>query len=335
MRKTKLILLIIVFLLVLGTGIYLWLLGTGRIKTGAEVIIGCQGSNQISSFLGSPGANLTTYNLFGQEVSVNEMIVPYLDQVQKEVNAAKTGYSFNTIFTYNNRSKVGGGGKSLHSWGIAIDINPESNPYQPGNYGPPQTDIPNQIIDIFRKYGFVWGGEWPGERDAMHFEWYGARVSGQILDKTSSQKILDVSTDIDGAGSPNANGDFNWLVPFGQHTITAKAKGYKDFSTSLSLSCYSDNTLDIVMEALPANLAGSINGNVKVAGNYPILMPANIYLDGRLVGVSNLRGDFYIPNVREGNHKVEAKVLFFPGGSQSIDLVRGENRKNVNIVIGK
>lgn len=334
MRKTKLILLIIVFLLVVGVGIYLWLVGTGRIKTGAEAIIGCQGSRQISSFLGAPGQNLVSYNLFGQEVTVNSLIVPYLDEAQKEINAAKTGYNFNTIYTYVNRSKIGGGGKSLHSWGIAIDINPETNPYQPDNYGPVQTDMPTQIIDIFRKYGFIWGGDWPGERDPMHFEWYGARITGSALDKTSSQKIVNVATSIDGAGSPNAGGSYDWLVPFGSHTITAKAKGYKDASLGVSLACFSDNTIDIMMEALPANTAGSISGHIT-ANNYPILMPANIYLDGRLVGVSNIRGDYYIPNVREGKHKVEAKVLFSPVSGRTVDLVRGESLKGADIVIGK
>lgn len=330
---------IIIFILILIAGgiwgIYYWLKITGRIRTGAEAIIGCQSSRQISNFFGAPGSNLVPYNLFGQEVSINKIVAPYLDHVQKEISEAKTGYNFNNITTYNNRSKIGGGGRSLHSWGIAVDINPETNPYQPGNYGPPTTDLPSQVIDIFKKYGFAWGGDWPGERDAMHFEWYGAQISGQILDKTSLQKILSVATDVDGVGSPNTNGDFSWIVPFGSHTITSRSRGYKDSSFAVSLACFSDNNVDITMEALPSNLAGSISGKVQLAGNYPILVPATIYLDGRNVGVSTLTGDYYIPNVHEGKHKVEAKVLFFPGGGTAVDLVPGENLKNVSIPIGR
>lgn len=333
--KTKVVILVIILFVGLGFGLYFYLRATGIIRTGAEAVIGCQNSSDISKFFGLPGKNLVGYNLFGKDIMVHPLVVSSLDQVQKDVNDAKTGYNFSEIFSFNNRAKIWGGGKSLHSWGIAIDINPASNPYQPGNYGPPQTDIPPKIIDIFKKYGFAWGGDWPGERDSMHFEWYGAEVSGSILDKTSTQKILSTATDVDGAGSPNASGDYSWIVPFGSHTITSRARGYKDTSFSVSLACFSSNQMDITMEALASNIAGSLTGKVQMSGSYPMLMPATISLDSRTVGVSSLRGDYYIPNVHEGKHKIEAKVLFFPGGSTSVDLVPGENLKDINISIGK
>jgi hypothetical protein len=169
----------------------------------------------------------------------------------------------------------------------------------------------------------------------MHFEWYGAEISGSILDKTSSQKILSVATDVDGVGSPNANGSYSWIVPFGSHTITAKSRGYQDSSFSVSLACFSATKLDIAMEPLPSNLAGSITGKVQMAGNYPLLVPATISLDDRTVGVSSITGDYTIPNVREGKHKITASVLVFPGGSTTVDLVPGENVKNVNVTIGR
>lgn len=333
--KTKLLILLIIVLIGSGTGVFYYLKSIGLIKTGAEAIIGCQNSRDISSFFGAPGSNLVSYNLFGQEITVNQLLPPYLDNIQKEVNAAKTGYNFNTIYAYNNRSKIGGYGKSLHSWGIAIDINPDSNPYERGNYGPPTTDIPGQIIDIFKKHGFAWGGDWPGERDPMHFEWYGASMSGQIIDKVSGQKLLSVATEVNGSGSPNANGEYKWIMPFGTYVITSKSRGYKDNIFSVSLACFSDTTVDIAMEALPSNVAGSIAGKIIVSGNYPILMPSTIFLDGRTVGVSNNNGEYYIPNVREGKHKIEAKVLYFPNASTEVVLVPGENITNANIIVGK
>lgn len=333
--KTRVYLLILILFVGLIFGLYFYLKSRGIIKTGAEAIIGCQNSREISNFFGKPGTNLISYNLFGSEVLINERVVPYLDHVQKEINDAKTGYNFSNIQTYNNRPKIGGGGRSLHSWGIAIDINPESNPYQRGNYGPPQTDIPEQVINIFKKYGFAWGGDWAGERDAMHFEWYGAEISGDVLDKTSSQKILSVATDVDGFGSPNTNGSYSWIVPFGSHTITARSRGYADTSFAVSLACFSYNKVDIGMDPLPSNVAGSISGKVQMAGNYPLLVPATISLDGKTIGVSALNGDYSIPNVHEGKHKVTASVLVFPGGEATIDLARGENFKNANITIGK
>src|SRR3989337_1636861 len=98
--KTKLIIWGVVILLALAGGFYYYLRKTGLI--GAEAVIGCQGSGKISQFLGPPGSNLTTYNLFGHEVSVNQKIVPYLDHLQKDVNDAKTGYNFTDVTTYND-----------------------------------------------------------------------------------------------------------------------------------------------------------------------------------------------------------------------------------------
>jgi hypothetical protein len=67
---------------------------------------------------------------------------------------------------------------SLHSFGIAIDINvAESNYWQWDckcknektklNY---TNRIPQLIIAIFEKYGFIWGGKWY-HYDTMHFEY--------------------------------------------------------------------------------------------------------------------------------------------------------------------
>lgn len=54
---------------------------------------------------------------------------------------------------------------SLHSWGIACDINWAQNRYGTnGNLHP-------KIIEAFEKHGFSWGGRWK-HKDPMHFEYY-------------------------------------------------------------------------------------------------------------------------------------------------------------------
>lgn len=55
---------------------------------------------------------------------------------------------------------------SYHSWGIALDIDPATNPM--GTRG----DIPLWVAEKFEEWGFTWGGNWSGKQaDPMHFEW--------------------------------------------------------------------------------------------------------------------------------------------------------------------
>ena len=54
-------------------------------------------------------------------------------------------------------------GLSLHTWGIAVDLNVQSN--LRGTTG----EMDRRIVDIFKRWGFAWGGDW-SYTDPMHFE---------------------------------------------------------------------------------------------------------------------------------------------------------------------
>lgn len=54
-------------------------------------------------------------------------------------------------------------GLSLHSWGIAVDLN------VPGNLRGTAGEMDRQVVAIFKKWGFAWGGDWR-YTDPMHFE---------------------------------------------------------------------------------------------------------------------------------------------------------------------
>jgi hypothetical protein len=58
------------------------------------------------------------------------------------------------------------GGISLHTWGVAIDLNARANPYGARSRQDPR------LVRALARHGFAWGGRWPTP-DAMHFEYRG------------------------------------------------------------------------------------------------------------------------------------------------------------------
>lgn len=54
---------------------------------------------------------------------------------------------------------------SVHSWGMAIDINAATN--QLGTRG----NMTTELAACFLDEGFIWGGEWAHRPDPMHFQY--------------------------------------------------------------------------------------------------------------------------------------------------------------------
>lgn len=69
--------------------------------------------------------------------------------------------TFNGCF--NIRKKVGAASQSLHSWGIAIDINAAWNGYNK------KPTMSKELVACFVDAGFEWGGYW-AKPDGMHFQ---------------------------------------------------------------------------------------------------------------------------------------------------------------------
>lgn len=78
--------------------------------------------------------------------------------------------------TYVCRVIAGTERTSAHGYGIAIDIAVKHAHYwrwaKAGNDGRPawRNDIPMEIVRVFEKHGFIWGGRWY-HYDTMHFEY--------------------------------------------------------------------------------------------------------------------------------------------------------------------
>jgi hypothetical protein len=71
--------------------------------------------------------------------------------------------SYNGCFNVRNIRGVQGV-PSLHAFGLAIDLNAETN--QLGTEG----DMPMEIVQIFKHHGMFWGGDFIHRKDPMHFE---------------------------------------------------------------------------------------------------------------------------------------------------------------------
>jgi hypothetical protein len=92
----------------------------------------------------------------------------------------------NNTSAFNCRDITGQVGKfSNHSWGRAIDLNPLTNPYVKGAKVLPEAgraylDRSNDykggiasggnVVELFKKRGWAWGGDWKDRQDYQHFE---------------------------------------------------------------------------------------------------------------------------------------------------------------------
>jgi hypothetical protein len=78
--------------------------------------------------------------------------------------------------TYNCRAIAGTDRRSMHAYGAAIDISTKTTDYwlwtQRKRSGPIpyRNQVPYQIVQIFERHGFIWGGKWY-HYDTMHFEY--------------------------------------------------------------------------------------------------------------------------------------------------------------------
>jgi hypothetical protein len=82
-----------------------------------------------------------------------------------------TKFAFPSAGTFNCRTVKDTGVRSMHAWGAAIDLNTQIADYWLWNpKNPYRNRIPADIVDIFEKHGFIWGGKW-AHFDTMHFEY--------------------------------------------------------------------------------------------------------------------------------------------------------------------
>ena len=126
-------------------------------------------------------SHLVYVDWFGQKILFTEVnnAAAQLEKVAKELIQYQQYYKFLTnASTFYWRKVRGANRLSAHSYGIAIDINtkyanywlwsnPKSSELDSIHY---TNHIPLEIVRVFEKYGFIWGGRWY-HYDTMHFEY--------------------------------------------------------------------------------------------------------------------------------------------------------------------
>jgi len=87
----------------------------------------------------------------------------------------------NNTSAFNHRYISGTRILSMHAKGLAIDINPEQNPYIKNDViSPPDAEYNpevkgtitanSKIVKLFKSKGWTWGGNWTSLKDYQHFQ---------------------------------------------------------------------------------------------------------------------------------------------------------------------
>ena len=128
-----------------------------------------------------------------RHVWVNKHVEPYLREAIRRARLSCPGYEIYSAGVHNFRHIRHDPSRplSMHSWGIAIDINPKDNwtkSYARGRAPEAWTErymrqwprgVPKAFVEAFQSCGFAWGSDWDEDGstadhtflDPMHFEW--------------------------------------------------------------------------------------------------------------------------------------------------------------------
>ncbi|PIO06974.1 hypothetical protein COT47_02005, partial [Candidatus Woesearchaeota archaeon CG08_land_8_20_14_0_20_43_7] len=254
----------------------------GNSISGATTTTGCSPITILSSIsaaqmktwygdpMNMPSANLGTTTFRGKTITMNKKVLPLFDCISKEIDntcsAADKNYQLTSVSDTRETNTYSGGGISKHLYGIAIDLNPATNPFcysTPTNQGASGSskcptspskpedniikDLPQCWIDAMQKYGFLWGGtkQWSmleaaakdWGRDSMHFNFYGDPSTIGAVTTTTTPTASTSSLKFDGtyagysgyktSNTPSCNSGQDCMIDFSYNDNLLLSSGSK------------------------------------------------------------------------------------------------------------
>jgi hypothetical protein len=79
-------------------------------------------------------------------------------------------FAYPSAGAFNCRTVKDTGKRSMHAYGAAIDLNARFGDYWLWSKAGYRNRVPMEIVTIFERHGFIWGGKW-SHFDTMHFEY--------------------------------------------------------------------------------------------------------------------------------------------------------------------
>jgi D-alanyl-D-alanine carboxypeptidase len=172
--------------------------------------VGASGAVSLADNWGVLHTTRQTYADIPIRATCHNVVVPALQGALSEVAASGLAGAIDVVNAntyggcyYPRFNRVTGtlGFLSRHSWGMAFDTNTVANA---------QGAVPRMncdVVRIFRKWGFAWGGNFTTP-DGMHFEWVGERRDQLVYPSTYCPNVASgartASPVIDGEPLPSA-----------------------------------------------------------------------------------------------------------------------------------
>ena len=149
-----------------------------------------------------------------QELYVRKFPISCAKRVEHYDGDDNKSMADNSVSAFNYRVIEGTSTVSIHGYGLAIDLNPEQNPYVGHSRKDPDKDcmlfevwplngakymnrhnqrpgMVEPIVELFAKHGFrIWGGTWNDMQDYHHFQT--PRWLAEILAREPADKAKEI-----------------------------------------------------------------------------------------------------------------------------------------------